>query len=56
MKNEDLEMAEYLLPFNNLLTIEEKCKMFEVKNSLTKIPLYFSSYRDKSKVNFFETT
>jgi hypothetical protein len=37
MKHEYLEMAEYLLPFNNHLTIEEKCEMIEVKNRMTKI-------------------
>ena len=38
-----LEMAEYLLPFNNQLTIENKCEMFEIKNRMTNIPSNFSS-------------
>ena len=39
IKHEYLEMADYLLPFNNHLTIEEKCEMFEVKNRMKKNPL-----------------
>ena len=38
-----LEMAEYLLPINNKLTIDEKCEMFAVKNSMIDIPANFSS-------------
>ena len=38
-----LEMAEYLLPMNNKITIEQKCEMFAVKNSMINIPANFSS-------------
>ena len=38
-----LEMSEYLLPFNNELTIEEKCELFAVKNRMINIPYNFSS-------------
>jgi hypothetical protein len=47
IKHEFLEMADYLLPFNNHITIEEKREMFEVKNRMTKIPYNFSSNSDK---------
>ena len=38
-----LEMAEYLMPFNNILNIEEKQKLFEVRNRMINIPFNFSS-------------
>ena len=38
-----LEMAEYLLPFNNKLTIEQKREMFAVKYSMVDIPANFTS-------------
>ena len=38
-----LEMAEYLLPMNSKLTIEEKCEMFAVKNAMINIAANFSS-------------
>ena len=38
-----VEMSEYLLPFNNELTIEEKCELFAVKNRMINIPFNFSS-------------
>ena len=38
-----LEMAEYLLPFDTKQTIEQKCGMFAVKNSMINIPANFSS-------------
>ena len=37
-----LEMDEYLLPFNRQ-TIDEKCEMFAIKNSMINIPSNFSS-------------
>ena len=37
-----LEMADYLAPFNKQ-TIEEKCEMFAIKNSMIEIPANFSS-------------
>ena len=33
-----LEMADYLLPFNNTLTINEKCELFAVRNKMINIP------------------
>ena len=38
-----LEMADYLLPFNNNLSIEEKCELFAIKNRMINIPNNFSS-------------
>ena len=38
-----LEMAEYLLPFNNKLSIDEKREMFAVKNAMINIPANFTS-------------
>ena len=38
---EDLRMAEYLLPENRSLNINEKQKLFEVKNRMIKIPINF---------------
>ena len=38
-----LEMAEYLLPHNSVINVEEKCEMFGVKNGMTEIPYNFSS-------------
>ena len=37
-----LEMSEYLLPFNNNLTIEEKCEIFAVRNRMVNNPFNFS--------------
>ena len=31
-------MSEYLMPFNSELNIEEKRKLFEFRNRMTKIP------------------
>ena len=36
-----LEMAEYLLPYNRQ-SIDEKCEMFAIKNSMINIPSNFS--------------
>ena len=38
-----LEMTEYLLPFNNKLSIEQKREMFAVKNAMINIPANFTS-------------
>ena len=40
-KFEDLRMAEYLLPENRSLNINEKQKLFEVKNRMIKLPINF---------------
>ena len=42
-----LKMAEYLLPCNAKQTIEQKCEMFAVKNSMINIPANFSSKCEK---------
>ena len=42
-----LEMAEYLLPFNKKQSIEEKCEMFALKNSMIDIPANFSSKNEQ---------
>ena len=38
-----VEMAEYLVPFNNSLTIEEKCEIFAIRNRMINIPFNFST-------------
>ena len=38
---DNLEMSEYLLPSNSVLTVEEKRRLFEFKNKLTNIPNNF---------------
>ena len=37
----DLEMADYLHPSNNYLTIDQKRKMFSVRNRMIKIESNF---------------
>ena len=36
-------MADYLMPLNNKLTINEKCELFAVRNRMINIPSNFSS-------------
>ena len=38
IKYSELEMSEYLLPYNTELDIEQKRRMFSVKNRMTQIP------------------
>ena len=38
-----LEMKEYLLPYNDRMNIEEKQKMFEIRNRMVDIPANFGS-------------
>ena len=38
-----LEMDDYLLPFNDKQTIEQKCEMFAIKHSMINIPTNISS-------------
>ena len=38
-----LEMAEYMLPFNNKLSIDQKREMFALKNAMINIPANFTS-------------
>ena len=43
----DLSMAEYLLPINKTLTIEDKQKLFAVKNRMVRIPANFNKGKTK---------
>ena len=43
-----LQMAEYLQPLNNMLTIEQKRDMFSVKNRMVNIPSNFPKNDKKS--------
>ena len=43
INNMSLEMADYLLPFNNKMSIQEKCELFAIRNRMIKIPSNFSS-------------
>ena len=47
IKYTKLEMSEYLLPFNSKLNIEEKRRMFEIRNRMTKIPYNFGNKEAK---------
>ena len=38
-----LEMKEYLLPYNDRINIEEKQKMFEIRNRMVDIPANFGN-------------
>ena len=42
-----LEMSEYLLPFNSKLNIEEKRRLFEIRNRMSKIPINFGNKEAK---------
>ena len=46
IKYNGIETADYLMP-NNILNIEEKRKIFSIRNKMLKIPSYFVS-RDKN--------
>ena len=50
-----LEMSEYLLPFNSKLSIEEKRKMFEHRNRMTRIPYNFGKKEEKCVCGNLET-
>ena len=43
IKNKSLEMADYLLPFNNKMSIQEKCESFAIRDRMIQIPSNFSS-------------
>ena len=45
----DIEMAEYLLPTNIELSIEEKRKMFAVRNKMVDIPANFPKSKNENK-------
>ena len=42
-----LEMSDFLLPYNSTLNIEEKRKMFEIRNRMTMIPFNFGQKEEK---------
>ena len=42
-----LEMSEYLLPFNSKLNIEEKRRLFEMRNKMSRIPIHFGNKEAK---------
>ena len=44
-----IEMAEYLSPSNNKLTIDEKRKLFEIRNKMVNIPANFPKYKTAEK-------
>ena len=44
----DIEMAEYLLPTNEALTLEEKQKLFSIRNRMVDIPSNFPKSDEKS--------
>ena len=48
-------MSEYLLPFNSTLNIEEKRKLFEVRNRMTRIPYNFGNKEEKCICGALET-
>ena len=43
MKYSRMEMSEYLLPTNKNLTIDQKRRLFAIKNKMIDIPSNFSS-------------
>ena len=43
MKYSHLEMADYLMPNNELMSIEDQRKLFEIRNHMVDIPANFSS-------------
>ena len=48
-------MSVYLLPFNSGLTIEEKRRIFEIRNRMTEIPFNFGNKEEKCICNEIET-
>ena len=50
-----LEMSEYLLPFNSILNIEEKRRMFELRNRMTQIPHNYGKKEEKCECGSVET-
>ena len=50
-----LEMSEYLLPFNSKLNIEEKRRLFEMRNRMSKIPINFGNKEEKCICGAVET-
>ena len=42
-----IEMADYLQPFNSILNIEEKRRLFALRNRMTKIPSNYGKKEEK---------
>ena len=55
IKYEELEMAEYLGPTNIILTIEEKQKLFGIRNRMVNLPINFPKSKIKPKCICGET-
>ena len=51
----NLEMSEFLLPFNSELNIEEKQKLFEIRNRMTNIPSNFGKKEEKCRCGAIES-
>ena len=51
IKYSHLEMAEYLLPNNELLSIEDKRNLFEMRNHMVNIPANFASSKVITKLH-----
>ena len=45
-----IEMAEYLLPMNKELTIENRRRIFEIRNMMVDIPSNFSSEEENEQI------
>ena len=50
-----LEMSEYLLPYNSIMSIEEKREIFALRNRMTNIPINFGSKEEKCICGSLET-
>ena len=50
-----IEMAEYLMPFNMKLNIEDKRKLFEMRNRMTRIENNFGNKEEKCICGAIET-
>ena len=46
---QELQMADYLLPYDKGLSISEKQEIFQIRNRMTNIPANFSSDKEKFK-------
>ena len=50
-----LAMSEYLLPYNSIMSIEEKREMFAIRNRMTNIPINFGKKEEKCICETSET-
>ena len=51
-----IEMAEYLQPLNNKLSIEQKREMYAARNRMVNIPYNFPKKKHKHHVYYVEKT